>query len=87
MLAAILTSCLYVSEEPNSPAYYAEEVVYVSCMYDPLPYDYPMRYCDTYLDTEHCFWEEQGVGWECVHEWRFYWDTCSWEYVDSQCTW
>ena len=85
LLIICLTNCLYVTEEPEASTYYEEEIVYVPCMYDPLPLDYPMRYCDTYSDAECCFWEDQGNSWECAYEWCFHWDSCSWEYISSEC--
>jgi hypothetical protein len=88
LIAIFLSGCLYIAEEPpDSSMHYEEEIGYVPCMYDPLPFDYPMRYCDTYSDAECCFWEDRGDSWQCTYEWCFHWDECRWEYIDSDCTW
>jgi hypothetical protein len=96
MLCMLMASCTFeivpLDDTDTSVSYeynedYEEIIVYAPCMYDPLPYDYPMRYCTTYDDAECCMWEDWGESWECSYEWCFYWDTCSWDYVDSECWW
>ena len=71
----------------SNPVYQEEEYIveYGYCSYDPLPYSYPMNYCTTYSEAECCVWEEWDISWSCAHEWCFYWDTCTWEHVESEC--
>ena len=94
MLSMLTTGCTFevaTPEDSDTSVYYEEDyeeiIVYTPCMYDPLPLDYPMRYCITYDDAECCVWEDKGASWECHYEWCFHWDICAWDYIDSECWW
>ena len=73
--------------EPADPVYYEETYDY--CMYDPLPLDSSdMLYCDSYSNAECCYWvQHHSDDWICEYDWCFYWDTCEWEYIQSECWW
>jgi len=86
-----MPGCTFAVESPDhgTPVYYEDAAIeHAYCMYDPLPLDFPMRYCDTYSNAECCTWEQwHNDDWICEYEWCFYWDTCEWEYIDSECWW
>ena len=91
-LCFLMAGCTFVLDSPSTdtaPIYYEEAAIEQAyCMYDPLPLDFPMRYCDSYSNAECCIWEqEHSDDWICEYEWCFYWGSCEWEYIDSECWW
>jgi len=90
LLYMLTAGCTLVFEPSDdaTPVYYEGAIVVDYCMYDPMPLDSDLRYCDSYSNAECCVWEQSHTdSWYCEYEWCFYWDTCEWEYIDSECWW
>jgi len=88
----LIAGCTLKFDTPgdNIPSYYEEEagVVIDYCMYDPLPMESYMQYCVEYANADCCFWSQQhSDSWHCEYQWCFYWDSCEWEYIESECWW
>jgi len=87
-----LMGCLPAIEDPEPIAIFSadyEKVVVprTTCAYEPLPLNNSMQYCVTYDNVECCIWESWDQSFECSYEWCFYWDTCNWEHLQSECLW
>ena len=87
----LVAGCTLTLTEPGDSASYKEEILiaYDYCMYDPLPLDASdMQYCDSFSNADCCVWVQQhSDDWVCEYDWCFYWDTCEWEYIQSECWW
>jgi len=90
-MCLVITNCTFEIEavDTGTPVYYENSVTELEyCMYDPLPLEAGMQYCDSYSNAECCMWEQwHSDDWICEYHWCFYWDSCEWEYIDSECWW
>ena len=90
LLCLFFAGCELTLTSPSDSVSYEETLVSEQyyCMYDPMPLESGMQYCNSFSNADCCVWEQQhSEDWICEYHWCFYWDTCEWEYIQSECVW